>query len=102
MDADDIELISMYKISLEETFKNQPKEGIVTSIRHSDGKKQRRFFEKEATIQQLYDYVWSIKSPNQHFYLVNSAAKEKLLDVSIPLIAIADQDGQISVFVTDQ
>lgn len=39
MDADDIELISMYKISLEETFKNQPKEGIVVSIRHSDGKK---------------------------------------------------------------
>lgn len=88
-------MISLYKFSLEETFKQQNdlKEGIMTTFRHSNGKKERRFFEKNATVETLYDYIWMDKNPANHFYLVNAAGKEKLLDVTIPLEALVDEDG---------
>lgn len=95
-------MLTFMKQSLEEQLVHEPKNGKLVIIRHSNGKKQQRIFESEATIESLYDYIWVRKSPHQKFYLTNNSNKEKLVDVSIPLFALEDEDGDISVIVNDQ
>jgi len=70
------------------------------AFRYPNGKKERRYFAEDTLIYTLYDFVWRNRDPTQHFYLVNSESKEKLLDLNIPVSIIAP-DGDITVFVTD-
>ncbi len=70
------------------------------AFRYPNGKKERRYFAEDTLIHSLYDFVWKDRDPAQHFYLVNSENKEKLLDLNIP-INVLTQDGDITVFVTD-
>ena len=53
-------------------------------------------------VEAVYDYIWSQKPPGQKFYLVNNDNKVKLTDVDIPIFALEDEDGMVSVIVTDQ
>lgn len=48
----------------------------------------------------LYDYVWRNRDPTQHFYLVNSETKQKMVDLNIP-VSILAPDNDLTVFVTD-
>lgn len=57
-------------------------------------------FPEDTLIHTLYDYIWRNRDPSQHFYLVNSETKQKMLDLNVPLNIIAP-DGDLTVFVTD-
>lgn len=71
-------------------------------FRYSSGKKEQRIFPEGSLIENLYDYVWIKRQANTKFYLINFNNKERLVDVSIPLFALEDEDGDITVIVNDQ
>jgi hypothetical protein len=50
----------------------------------------------------MYDYIWQKRPVNSKFYLINFSNNEKLVDVSIPVFALEDEDGDITVIVNDQ
>ena len=59
-------------------------------------------FYNYSVVEDLYDFIWVNQNQNSSFYLVNGSSKEQLLDVSIPIASIADEDHYVNVFVTDQ
>jgi hypothetical protein len=71
-------------------------------LRYPNGKKEQRVFPDSADIEMIYDYVWHKRAGYSRFYLTNYESKEKLIDVTIPLFAIADQDNTAIIIVNDQ
>jgi len=90
------------KQSLEDQFRKEPEEGKLVVLRYPNGKKEQRIFPDNADIETVYDYVWHKRSANSRFYLTNFESKEKLVDVTIPLFAIVDQDNTAIIIVNDQ
>jgi hypothetical protein len=99
---EEIEMSEFMKQSLEDQFRHEPSEGKLVIFRYPTGKKEQRLFAESAEIESLYDYIWYKRPGNQHFYLTNYENKEKLVDVTIPLFAIADEDNSAIVIVNDQ
>ena len=95
-------MLTFLKESLAEQYATEPKSGMKVLFRYNSGKKEQRIFPEGSLIENLYDYVWSKRQANTKFYLLNFNNKERLVDVSIPLFALEDEDGDITVIVNDQ
>ncbi len=57
-------------------------------------------FAEDTPVHTLYDYVWRNRDPAEHFYMVNSETKEKLLDLNMH-VSVLTPDNDLTVFVTD-
>ena len=95
-------MIMAIRMTLEEEFAKECKDGIEVTFRLPSGKKERKKFGGGETVQTLYDYIWMGKNPHDRFYLVDFLSKERLSDLGIGVQVMADpEDNTVMVSVID-
>lgn len=102
IDPEDVEMLSIMKMTVEEKFKFEPEKGIDVMFRLPSGKKEKRRFSEGDTIESVYDWVWLNRHPRERFYLVDFLSRQKIVDLNIPLNLLADpEDHTVIISITD-